>query len=86
MKKHLPGPRITEFSSQTSYTKFISMLKSMFFDDNTDGQFGIANSSGVPFDIISDQWHQADFVKTHGPPSKLKIYLVLFPVSTMLYN
>ena len=83
MKKHLPGPRITEFPSTINYADFISSLKELFFFEEvvSVGQLAIANSSGIPFDVNRDDWILREFVKTHGPPSKLKIYLLRFQVS-----
>ena len=86
MKRQLPGPRIAEFTSTMNYAEFISSLKDMFFcEDDVVGQLAIANSCGIPFDVKSEDWTLQEFVKAHGPPSKLKIYLLQFPVSVLVY-
>ncbi len=81
MKKNLPGPRIAEFPSMMTYTEFILSLQEMFLSEQEVGHLALANSSGIPFDIDSEDWTLQEFVKAHGPLSKLKIYLLHFPVS-----
>ena len=85
MKRDLPGPRIMEFVAEISYADFIDQLKPSFFADDVTGKFAIANSSGIPYDVVDTDWDLKDFVKTHGPPSKLRIYLLLFPVRLTQY-
>ncbi len=86
MKRHLPGPRIVDFSSGIGYGDFLTILKPMFFtaDVIAHGQFALANSSGIPFDVNCEEWTLEDFVKNHGLPSKLRIYLLYFTVSMSL--
>ena len=53
MKKYLPGPRVFEFPCNANFEDFVSTVKAVFFkdEDGCEQDFGIANSSGVPFEI-----------------------------------
>ena len=84
MKKYLPGPRVFEFPCNANFEDFVSTVKAVFFkdEDGCEQDFGIANSSGVPFEIDIIEWELDVFIKAHGcPPSKLRIYLLHYPVS-----
>ena len=80
MKRHLPGPKIVSFSS-TSFDDFVATVKPMFFlEEQHVGKFGIANASGIPFEVNSSTWELQDFVKSLGAPSKIRLYLLHYPV------
>ena len=55
-KKHLPGPRIFEFPSNTDYNEFISTVKPYFFKNDSAGDFCLANASGIPFEIDANTY------------------------------
>ena len=55
-KKYLPGPRVFEFPSNTSYDEYISIVKPYFFNDST-GEFCLANASGIQFEISKKRTH-----------------------------
>ena len=65
-KKYIPGPRVFEFPSNTSYDEFISLVKPFFFNDST-GELYLANASGIPFEIDANTWQLSQFVRAHGP-------------------
>ena len=57
--------------------EFISDLKLVFFPEVEHGSFCLSNASGIPFQINdADEWEVQQCVKTHGPLSKLSVYLM----------
>ncbi len=57
--------------------EFYSIVKPLFFAEDDVGNFGIANASGIPFELDNSTWNLQE---SHGPRSKLRIYLLYYPV------